>query len=265
MRKLTLLFALLSCLSFISHAQRINVSPAIVRFSAGPADAQSQKIALINNGENPQILQIANGDWFRDEHGEHNYLPVDSIPQSCSNWLSVSHDLIEVPAESTVEITLTISPPSSYKQDSMKWAMLFIKGVVEKADPLNPKDKLSTTIKENFQFGIHVYNTPASLTSAKAEASNMELNPEKNAFLLEINNTGKTQIKGSAQLAFVHLATGDEFDSKELEAPIFPGYSRIFKLEIPKDLPKGEYSVMGLFDYGEDYPIEGFETSYTIE
>ena len=92
MRKLTLLFALLSCLSFISHAQRINVSPAIVRFSAGPADAQSQKIALINNGENPQILQIAIGDWFRDEHGEHNYLPVDSIPQSCSNWLSVSHD-----------------------------------------------------------------------------------------------------------------------------------------------------------------------------
>ncbi len=248
---------------FLASAQKINISPAIMRFDATPGEPVSQRLLILNNGDKSQILRLYVGDWFRDPNGGHVYLPVNSVKETCSSWISLSHDLIEVPAMNSVEVIVTLDAPAGYQSDSMKWAMVFLLGVVEKEDPLSPDNTLSTTIEESFQFGVHVYNTPENLTETSAKAIDMVPLESQNAIQLQVQNSGLTQLRGTAYLEFVNLETGEEFNSEEIEAPIFPGYSRHFNLPVPEKLPEGEYSVLGLFDYGDTFPLAGYETTYT--
>lgn len=263
MKRINLLLVLVICSASSIIAQNINLSPAILRFSATPTGSESERILIQNNGDAPQILQLFVGDWHRDETGEHKYFEPGTLGESCAKWINLSHKIVEIPAQSDFEITVSIAPPAEYDMNDMKWAMLFIRGVVEKQEPLNPANTLSTTIEETFQFGVHIYNTPAGLTETRAKVTNLSKLEAEQGFNLTVENVGKTQLKGEAMLIMTHKETGDEFDVSPTEAPIFPGYKRIFPLTVPDSLPSGEYDVLGLFDYGETYEMEGMQTEFT--
>lgn len=258
MKKITLFLMLLIMNTYVS-AQQLSVSPSIVRFEQEVGQSNSKVIRVVNSSNTKQSLQMSVGDWLRDTLGNHVYYKPNTLIQSCANWLSVTPTFLEVEPGATAEILLNIqSPQDQQNPDMMKWAMLFIQGTIEKTDPFVPEGTLATQIRENYRFGIHVYNTPPGASKVKGELKSMvQVGPR--GFKLDVVNTGSKMLDCNTYLEILSLETGNQIDLPAQNFPVFPQSERYIYHQIPDTLAPGQYSVLGILDYGSAFPLEAVE------
>lgn len=242
------------------HAQSVQVSPAIVSFDE-ISSKNGATITLTNSGNIAQTIKILYADWIRDSLGQHQFFAPETLPQSCSNWIQISQNTIELPANSQQKITIYLDVPENANDQQMYWSMLLFRGILE-TESLNGKGKSTkATIEESYQIGVHIYYESDNLTETSAILNNLkQTGPTQ--FQMLIDNTGKTQIQGLAHLELIHLETGKEFNLPETKVPIFPGFSCKLTLTVPDSLPRGSYSGLAILDYGDSFPLEGYEFEY---
>lgn len=258
MKKLILLFALGFC-AFWTQAQQLSVSPSIVRFELEPSGTSSRVIRVVNSSAAKQSLQVSVGDWLRDTLGNHQYFKPNTLPQSCADWISVTPTFLEVQPGATAEILVNIQSPENQEiPDQMKWAMLFIQGTIEKTDPFVPEGTLATQIRENYRFGIHIYNTPPQAAEIKGELVAMTQQGPK-TFRLQVRNVGAKMLNCKTYLEVLNLETGEQTNLPVESFPIFPAAERVVYHSLPDSLGPGNYSVLGILDYGDTFPLEAVE------
>ena len=257
LRNIVSLFGLL--IASASFAQQLSVSPSIVRYELEEGGTSSKVVRVVNSSNAKQSLQISVGDWIRDTTGNHVYYKPNTIRESCADWLTVTPTFLEVAPGATAEILLNIqSPVGQDMPDAMKWAMLFIQGTIEKTDPFVPEGTLATQIRENYRFGIHVYNTPPAATEVKGELVEMKQLAD-GSFKLHVKNSGARMLDCKTYLEVLNLETGNQTDLPTEGFPVFPGAERMVYHTLPDTLSPGQYSVLGILDYGDTFPLEAVE------
>lgn len=246
----------------------MNIYPTILNFQLSePGSVQTQTINITNNSDKRQTIESYFGDWNRQEDGGHVYYEGGTQTFSCAQWAQMNTNLLEIdPGESTQLILTLTAPDNAEELEKMKWCMLFLQGSSIKEEQENNTTTMGTRINEIIRFGIHVYQTPASMSLLSAVAQDLNQNEEDpNEFLLDLENNGQVMVKTKSYLELVNINTGAEFRGKIEECPIFPLGKRKVSLQLPAEIPAGKYSLLAIMDYGDPNSLEAIEKIIEIK
>lgn len=263
--KLALLTTLVCLFLFSTNSigQNLGVYPTTLDFKLSPGQSEAQVINLSNGSPDKVQFRIYLNDWIRDSLGGHVYYEPASIERSCARWLSIDKNFIELqPGEST-QLTVQMLVPQEDKANEMKWSMLFIETVEENVK--RNDENAQATVKNLIRVGVHVYQTPPGVTEKSIRVLDLKANPEiANAYDLVCQNTGDIMIECKAYLELADAA-GEQTKLDFIEFPMFPGQKRYVTFELPKNMPDGKYSALGVLDAGEDLSLEAIESNIEIK
>ncbi len=124
-------------------------------------------------------------------------------------------------------------------------------------------------IMHTFQFVVHIFQTPKSVTYKNAriiafEEEGVNEQGEKQ-IKLHLENTGDAIIDVAAYLELTNMSTGESRREKARAFTTLPGHSRIIHFVLPDDLSPGRYSVLGVADYGDRDAVIAAELELTVE
>ncbi|MBS9523915.1 hypothetical protein KI659_07795 [Litoribacter alkaliphilus] len=249
----------------ITQAQNISVYPTTLDFNLSAGNSQVQRVAVTNVSNKEIFIEAELGDWLRDPMGNHQYFKPDTLDRSLGPYLTMDRNFTSIAPGETEDVQLTLSLPGEPElNEAMRWSMLFITGVEPKTDIEEENTgQVRTQIREVFRFGIHIYQTPPTLTKKSAEINDLFLN-EEGLIQLEMKNTGEYMLQCKAHLELVHLESGKEIKTEKREFPVFPEGERKLLFEKPDGLENGEYAVMAVIDYDPNMPMEAVETTLKL-
>lgn len=232
------------------------INPITIEFNLTNGQTGTNKITLTNGTSKKVRLNLYLNDWMRDTLGNHTYLPPSTVHHSCSNWISLDKTFVELESKETAEVNIKMHVPDSVSATKeMKWSMLFIETVREKVAP-NP-GKLVTAVNTDYRFGLHIYQTPPSLTNKDVKMLSFSpLKNGKNRYRIVCQNVGETQLTCNSYIELMNMADGKKTKIKPQLFPIFPEQKRYIDFTLPEGLAKGKYTLTGVVDAGNDVPLE---------
>lgn len=259
---------LLFCFCFyLSFAQRISIQPSILDYHLGASGSQTQSVTVTNLSDKKLVFQAYLADWLRDSSGGHQYFRPDTLSRSCASWVSLNKNMIELAPNQSQEILVHMQTPSdAVKLNEMKWAMLFLQSVEEQDAASRANKQMQTQVKEILRVGVHIYETPPTVTAYKAKAVSLApLTAEKNTYEFVLKNTGGNMLQCKAYMELTNVADGKSYTTEKTEFPVFPDGVRKVKLLLPAELPKGKYSALAILDPGADLPLEAVEKAVEVK
>jgi hypothetical protein len=243
----------------------LGVYPTILEYHLANGQSESKAIHLTNNSPDTVQFRLYINDWYRDTMGGHAYFRADTLPQSCAKWMTTDKNFIQLETGKSTDVTVKLSlPDDGSATDKMRWAMLFIETVEEKK---NIKEKgTQAAVRNVLRIGVHVYQTPPTITEKSIKVIDLTPVPKTtNTYQLLCQNTGKVMVDCKSYLVLNSMADGKETKLEPVEFPMFPEQRRYVVFELPKDFPKGKYSVQGVLDGGEDISLEAVENVIDVK
>lgn len=248
-------------------AQQMNVNPSTLTFNLSPGTSETKYISVRNITTKKHTFQLSLADWYRDSLGNHVYLKPGDVKQSCASWVKLGLNVVELAPDQVVDIPVTLDVPADFKEEmGMRWAMLFIQNYISDDSTVQKTARITTTIREIFRVGLHIYQTPPTVSAKSALA--VSLNKDKvkqDTYVFEMKNTGPTMLSCYAHMVLTNVASGQEYKLEVQDFPVFPGGKRIVDFKLPPTIPKGKYSALAILDYGENSPLEAIESAIEIK
>ena len=252
----------------LAYGQQINIYPTSLHYGlSNTGKSETQTINITNNSEKSQAVEIYLGDWNRQENGSHAYYEPGTMNFSCAKWVELSTNFINIPPKESAQLIVTLKAPDNEADlEAMKWAMLYIQGSEFRDKLEGVNTGIQTKVNEVLRFGIHLYQTPGAVNTIDARAVELSQNNEESGvFDMHIENVGGVMIRTKTYLELTNINTGEEFKSEVQECPIFPLGKRVVSLHLPEGLPKGQYSMLGILDYGNPDSLEALEQIVEIK
>lgn len=256
---------LLVCFSVRSSAQNLGVHPTTLEFNLANGQSETQVINISNGSDKKVQFKLYLNDWIRDTLGGHAYYEPNTQPRSCSRWVTLSKNFVELePGQfTTVNVKLQI-PDSPAATSEMKWSMLFIETVEEQVN--NGNKAAAATVKNLLRIGVHIYQTPPNLTKKQMKVYEIKPVPNaKNTYQLVCQNIGDIMLECKSYLELSAMSDGKKIKLDPVEFPTFPSQKRYVTFQLPANIAKGKYSVLGVVDSGEDMSLEAVETTIDVE
>ncbi|MDD5005939.1 MAG: hypothetical protein PHS93_05500 [Candidatus Omnitrophica bacterium] len=238
-----------------------------VRVTLPPGWSDGGVITVENRGKEPIAIRVYSGDWvYSDQDGSKNFMPANTSPRSCANWIKFYPADFTIPKEGKQKVNFVVAvPPDAV---GGHYAVLFF------------EVSSGTTWDEKKGVMVHVYNRVGSLfhvepdgTSKKeGRISDFSIKTSKGNIeaTAVFQNVGNVEITGRATFDVIDeegvvFARGEfkEFytmpdDKAELYArcPLDPKLHQI---------PQGKYDVVLTLDLDgmllvKEYQIEVSDT-----
>src|SRR6185369_10412761 len=193
---------------------------------------------------------------------------VGESDNSCSKWLSASPTYFDIEPGQSQQVTVLMQVPNMPDANKVKWSAMRIKLAKEKQTAsLNDPTAVGMGVTETFQFIVHIFQSPPSVTFKNAEISEFkEITSESDSthvLVLNVKNSGEAILDCASYLDVTDLQTGNEERLKPFAYTILPGGSRDVKFNL-HPLPKGKYSVLGVVDYGSKENVQAAELTIDV-
>lgn len=252
---------LLSPLSVFSQVG-LSVSPPRLFYSLNPGETGSQKIIVNNISKSVSLnLSFSLSDWKYNEYGVNTLFPLDSLPNSCSNWIKINEQTyITLGPGEIKEIEISMSVPQQIK-DNVHTAMLY----VTQMNPVDGVNEEGVAIKINVRSGIKIYYKSNAPEVKKLEIKKLSFDKEKKALKLIFNNKGNIWINGTAKTTLLNQSSGKEIILENTDFYTLPDDHRIMYIPINNKTAKGRYTATVMLDYGDDNNIEAAELEFDYE
>lgn len=245
-------------------AQNLGVYPTTLDFNLSAGQGEAQVINISNGSSQKVQFRTYLNDWIRDSVGGHAYFEPNTIDRSCASWVTLDKNFIELePGEST-QLTVQLRAPGDDAKPKMRWAMIFIETVQEqtKTDDNNSQ----AAVRNLLRVGVHVYQTPPNVSEKGIEVVDIRpIADVPNVYNLVCKNIGDVMLECKAYLEFTSMSDGEQTKLDNVEFPMFPGQKRLVTFELPKNMPEGQYNVLGVLDAGEDIPLEAVESTIDVK
>ncbi|RAJ79060.1 hypothetical protein CLV59_106120 [Chitinophaga dinghuensis] len=229
--------------------------PATIDFRLSPGQTGIGKVLITSAMPVHKQFTIYTADFVRDSAGGHVYTAGGSIPQSCAKWIKLDKTFFEIDSGQTVELPFKlVAPEDSLSNAEMKWAMIFLETTQEQI--VETADGVRTKVNGRMRVGVHIYQTPPGITEKDVEIQGFQLPKDSNRVcLITCKNTGRMQLEINSYIELSNNATNERTKVYFPLFPMFPGQVRIVPFQLPDNLPKGKYSLIGVIDAGGDVPI----------
>jgi P pilus assembly chaperone PapD len=254
----------------LSHSQSVSISPSRLYYKVNVGEYKTQEITITNTATVTQSFTILFSDFEpAGIEGKSKFMEAGESENSCAKWLSATPSFFEIAPGGSQKVQVLMQVPSSPEANKVKWSAMKIKIAKEKqSSDLKDKNAIGMGITETFQFVVHVFQSPPSVTLKSAEIQNFaEITTQTDSarvLVLRVKNTGEAILDCASYLEFTNLGTGMEERIKPMAYTVLPGGIREVKFYVPRTLVKGKYSVLGVVDYGSRENVQAAELPIEI-
>lgn len=253
-----------------AFSQSASVSPSRLYYNAEPGQTQVRQLTVTNNSETPQSFTVSFADFASPgTDGKTELLDEGESEHSAFSWLSASPSLLELQPGESRDVDIILQVPNTPESARVVWSTAVIRLARERtAAPGLEEGAMGFGIMHTFQFVVHIFQTPRSVTYRNArilafEDAGMD-EDENRRIKLHLENTGDAIIDVAAYLELTHMRTGESRRERARAFTTLPGHSRVIYFTLPDDLNPGEYSILGVVDYGDREAVIAAETNITI-
>jgi len=240
------------------------VDPLEVTMLTTGAGRVSAGFTVQNTSDKPVQATVTRQDWDRQENGDNRFLPAGSSGKSCGSMLTVSPLSIRVDPHASRVVRLSIQTNAALTREC--WDIVFVEEVPQRAAAKG------NSLQYIFRTGVKVYVAPPGLSRDAAvegmtvvdapvkTASSSTPNakpasvsaPAPNAKLIAItfHNTGGMHLLAKGRVEFRRLDNSLATQVPIAEFPTLPGSVRKVLVDVPRDLPAGDYVALALIDFG---------------
>src|SRR5437762_3063182 len=237
------------------------VDPLEVTILAAGTNRVASSFSLTNTTDNPVQATISRSDWDRAENGDNRFLPAGSSGMSCGAMLSVSPLSVRIEPHSSRVVRLGVQAGAALTREC--WDIVFVEEV-----PQRTVSK-GNSLQYIFRTGVKVYVAPPGLArdgavedmavvdappkatkAAKTVAVSTSPSAAKRQIAIKFHNTGAMHLVAKGRLEFRRLDNSLASTVPIAEFPTLPGAVRRVLVDVPSDLPAGDYVVLALIDFG---------------
>jgi P pilus assembly chaperone PapD len=253
------------------QAQSVAISPSRLYYKTPIGEYKVQEVSVTNSSTAAQSFTVSFGDFEPSgSQGKSQIMKKGESPNSCSEWLSAEPSFFEVGPGQTQKVKVLMQVPSSPDANKVKWAAMQVRLAKEKqATDLKDQNAIGLGITETFQFVVHIFQSPPTVTAKNAEIESFtEVTSDKDSsrvMMLRVVNSGEAILDCVSYLEYTNLSSGEENRQKPIAYTLLPGTARELKFPISSTLPEGKYSLLGVVDYGSRENVQAAETEVTIK
>ncbi|MFL5508122.1 MAG: molecular chaperone [Gemmatimonadaceae bacterium] len=245
-----------------AHAQLL-VDPLEVTMIAPGTDRVATTFSLSNTSDKPVQATISRSDWDRVENGDNRFLAAGSSGTSCGVMLSVSPLSVRIDPHSSRVVRLAVQTNAALTREC--WDIIFIEELPQRSTTKG------NSLQYVFRTGVKVYvappglsrdaaiedmsivdSAPAAAASAASASRTTAASPKalKRQIAIRFHNTGGMHLVAKGHLEFRRLDNSVATETPIAEFPTLPGSVRRVLVDVPTDLPAGDYVVLALIDFG---------------
>jgi len=248
----------------------VTVSPSNIKFHVDLGKTERKTIKISNFTGKRQKFKINYNDFDINDAGKSTFLESGKSEYSLSKYINISPTFVEIEAGSSADVILTLDIPSDPEARKAAWGVLLIEQQEEKKvlDPGNASGKtVAFGITPTYAFGVWLYQNPPHVDNMKVDITefNYERQLEKKLLFLNVENTGDGISFCNAYVELTNTDNGDQNILGGKRYTILPGYKRSFIFELADDLPKGNYSAVGVIDYNSVEELVAAELEFTVD
>lgn len=268
-KSISLLVLLLT--AFGTFAQNVSISPSRLYYKTAIGEYKTQEVTITNSSISKQSFNISFSDFEpAGIQGKSQFMKSGESPNSCSPWLTATPSFFELEPGQSQKVQVLMQVPSTPEANKVKWAAMQVKLTKEKvAADLKEKDAIGMGIMETFQFVVHVFQSPPTVTFKSAEIQNFseitQASDTMRILALRVKNNGEAILDCASYMELTNTQSGDEQRQKPFAFTLLPGAQREIKFYLPKTLQKGKYSILGVVDYGSRENVQAAELELSIE
>jgi P pilus assembly chaperone PapD len=260
----TTVLALCAVVAVSQHASaQLLVDPLEVTMITPGAGRASASFTLQNTTDLPVQATVTRQDWDRQPNGDNRFLPSGSTGKSCGTMLTVSPLSVRVEPRSSRVVRLAVQTDAALKREC--WDIVFVEEVPQRAS------SKGNSLQYIFRTGVKVYVAPpgltrdgavediavldapvktASSTATAVPASASASNAPGKQIAITFHNTGDIHLLAKGRLEFRRLDNSLATQAPIAEFPTLPGSIRKVLVDVPRELPAGDYVVLALIDFG---------------
>lgn len=241
----------------------ISVSPPRTYFTLNKNEVERKKIRITNLSPVDTLdLSVSFNDWVYDEFGSNKITDPNSLPNSCSDWITVyPSNVFSIAPSQEIELEVQLNVPKDINDVPVHTAMMFI----TQTNSVATKDAKGQNVNVSFQTGVKIYQRLNIGSDLDIDFTNFEYVKKDHSLVLQLQNIGNIWIDGFIESELVNQETGEQI---KLDNQVFyslPGDIRSIIIPLPKDLPIGDYFVSSTFNLGEKDLIKIAELNFTYE
>ena len=268
-KSLTIFIATFIC--FGSFAQSVSIAPSRLYYKTSIGEYKTQEVMITNSSTSKQSFTIGFSDFEPTGiQGKSKFMKTGESPNSCSQWLNATPAFFELEPGQTQKVQVLMQVPSTPEANKVKWAAMQVKLTKEKkTNESDDKSAIGMGIMETFQFVVHIFQSPPTVTFKNAEIQNFsEISSSTDSIrilALKVKNSGEAILDCASYMELTNTQNGAEQRQKPIAFTLLPGAEREVKFYLPRSIPKGKYSVLGVVDYGSKDNVQAAEMELTIE
>jgi pili/flagellar assembly PapD-like chaperone len=239
------------------------VDPLEVTILAAGTNRVTASFSLSNTSDKPVQATISRSDWDRIENGDNRFISAGSSGMSCGAMLSVSPLSVRIEPHSSRVVRLGVQPSAALTHEC--WDIIFVEEVPQRSSTKG------NSLQYIFRTGVKVYVAPPGLTrdgavedmeavdAAPAQAASTTpasrtpapAKPAaKRQIAIRFHNTGGMNLIAKGRIEFRRLDNSLATQVAIAEFPTLPGATRKILVDVPNDLPAGDYVALALIDFG---------------
>ncbi len=253
------------------YGQSVSVSPSRLYYTVSVGEYKSQIVKVTNNSDKKQSFILSFADFeAKGIKGKTAIMKQGESEHSCSKWLSATPSFFEIEAGETQDVQVLLQLPNTPDANKVRWATMNIKLAKERKAPGKNDDKtVGLGILQTFQFVIHIFQTPPTVTHKEAKIISFKeiktANDSIRTLQIHVENTGQAIVDCASYIELTNLNTGETIREKPIAFTILPGSERLAYFVLPKKLKKGKYSILAVVDYGSDDTIQAAEMNLVVK
>lgn len=243
-------FFLMSLL-FVVQGVSLIVDDLSYQVNLGPGETQQFKIALTNDKDEPEQVEIKQCDYGCNSDGQSFFDPVGTMPRSNASWVSFNSNYIRLAPREKQEVIFTIQVPNQQDLKGSYWSALLIEPSQVMQSIQEAKEGMQLTVKIRYAF--HVVTTIGN-GNAKLNIVSKDLKTvgEKTYLTVDVANAGEVFLNPKL---IVKLYSTDGKLEKTLGGSterLYPGNSQRYFLD-GSDLQGKKWKAFLILDNGDQH------------
>ncbi|MDD5617882.1 MAG: hypothetical protein PHG69_02205 [Candidatus Omnitrophica bacterium] len=247
-RRIGVLFFVFFLLLFIndSSALHFRIDRGKTRVRLPPGWSDGGVIKVDNVSADPIDIRVYVGDWiYSDQDGSKDFLPFNTDPKSCSEWIKFYPAYFTIPAHGSQKVNYVVAIP----KDAIggHYSALFFE--VESGTTVDAKN--GAMVKVYNRLASLFYVEPEGTIERKAEINDVKIEKTKDTIEIkaDFSNTGN-----------IDIITKGIFDIIDEEGVVFARgeFNEIYTMQQDKaklsaksniaNFPAGQYDLIFTFD-----------------
>ncbi len=258
----------------------VSISPSTMHINIRPGESFTRDIRLKNDTDKPYEFVVGFQDFEMSTAGKASMtftpgkddteeIKSKGAKYGLSKHIIVTPNAFSLKPGEEIKLKVVVDIPDEEENYIAKWGIITIDQIYER-QPLDPGDqpnRLAMGVIPSFGFGVFVYQNPPNvkINQLDIDAFRLEKNEKGNRVVMSVKNVGDGITYCVSYLELMNMKTGVQQKLQSKNFTILPLHHRIFNYELPKDLPSGNYSAVGVVDYGHKEEIIAAELEFSIE